>query len=37
MTIFENDFIKANTTDKDYDFIVVIENKTNEQICVHYN
>lgn len=37
MTIFENDFIKVNTTDKDYDFIVVIENKTNEQICVHYN
>ena len=37
MTIFENDFIKVNTTDKDYDFIAVIENKTNEQICVHYN
>ena len=37
MTIFENDFIKVSTTGKDYDFIVVIENKTNEQICVHYN
>lgn len=37
MTIFENDFIKVSTTDKDYDFIAVIENKTNEQVCVHYN
>ena len=37
MTIFENEFIKVNTTGKDYDFISVIENKTNEQICVHYN
>ena len=37
MTIFENEFIKVDTTDKDYDFIAVIENKTNEQICVHYD
>ena len=37
MTIFENEFIKVSTTDKDYDFIVVIENKTNEQIWVHYD
>ena len=37
MTIFENDFIKVSTTDKDYDFIAVIENKTNEQICIHYD
>ena len=37
MTIFENEFIKVSTTGKDYDFITVIENKTNEQICVHYN
>lgn len=37
MTIFENEFIKVSTTDKDYDFIAVIENKTNEQICIHYN
>lgn len=37
MTIFENDFVKISTTDKDYDFIAVIENKTNEQICVHYD
>lgn len=37
MTIFENDFVKISTTDKDYDFVAVIENKTNEQICVHYD
>ena len=37
MTIFENDFVKISTTGKDYDFIAVIENKTNEQICVHYD
>ena len=37
MTIFENDFVKINTTDRDYDFVAVIENKTNEQICVHYD
>lgn len=37
MTIFENEFIKVNTTGKDYDFIAVIENKKNEQICVHYD
>ena len=37
MTIFENDFIKVSTTGKDYDFIAVIENKTNQEICVHYD
>ena len=37
MTIFENEFIKVSTTGKDYDFIAVIENKTNEQICIHYD
>lgn len=36
-TIFENDFIKVSTTDRDYDFIAVIENKTNQKICVHYD
>ena len=36
-TIFENDFIKVSTTDKDYDFIAVIENKTNQKICIHYD
>ena len=37
MTIFENEIIKVNTTGKDYDFIAVIENKTNEQICIYYD
>lgn len=36
-TIFENDFIKVSTTDRDYDFINVIENKTNKQISIHYD
>lgn len=31
MTIFENDFIKISTTGSDYDFIAVIENKTNQK------
>lgn len=35
--IFENDFIKVNTTVSDSDFIAVIENKTNNKICVHYD
>lgn len=37
MTIFENDFIKVSTPGHDYDFIAVVENKTSEQICVHYD
>ena len=36
-TIFENDLIKVSATGHDYDFIAVVENKTNEQICVHYD
>lgn len=36
-TIFENDLIKVSATGRDYDFIAVVENKTNEQICVHYD
>lgn len=35
--IFENDFIKVSTTGQDCDFIAVIENKTNNKICVHYD
>lgn len=37
MTIFENDFIKVGTTDRDPDLIAVIENKTNQKICIHYD
>lgn len=36
-TIFENDLIKVSATRRDYDFIAVIENKTDKQICVHYD
>ena len=37
MTIFENEFIKVDTAEQDSVFIVVIENKLGEQICVHYD
>ena len=39
MTIFENDFIKVDTTDEHSTFITiaVILNKTNNKICVHYD
>lgn len=36
-TIFENDFIKVSTTGHHYDFIAVIENKTDKKICVYYD
>ena len=35
--IFENNLIKVSMTEHDYDFIATIENKTGEQICVHYD
>ncbi len=37
MTIFENEFIKVDTAEQDSVFIAVIENKLDEQICVHYD
>ena len=37
MTIFENDFIKVSTTGRDHGFIAIIDNKTDGQICVHYD
>lgn len=39
MTIFENDFIKVSTTGKNSASIAIatIENKTDGQICVHYD
>ena len=36
-TIFENDLIKVNTTGRDYGFIAIIDNKTDGQICIHYD
>ena len=37
MTIFENDLIKVSATGRDYDFIAIIDNKTDGQICIHYD
>ena len=37
MTIFENDLIKVNTTGRDHGFIAIIDNKTDGQICIHYD
>ena len=36
-TIFENDLIKVSTTGRDYDFTAIIDNKTDGQICIHYD
>lgn len=36
-TIFENDLIKVITTGKDHGFIAIIDNKTDGQICIHYD
>ena len=36
-TIFENDLIKVSTTGRDRGFIAIIDNKTDGQICVHYD
>lgn len=36
-TIFENNLIKVSTTGRDYDFIAIIDNKTDGQICIHYD
>ena len=36
-TIFENDLIKVSATGRDYGFIAIIDNKTDGQICIHYD
>ena len=36
-TIFENDLIKVSVTGRDHGFIAIIDNKTDGQICVHYD
>ena len=35
--IFENDLIKVSTTGRDHGFIAIIDNKTDGQICIHYD
>ena len=36
-TIFKNDLIKVITTGRDHGFIAIIDNKTDGQICIHYD
>ena len=36
-TIFENDLIKVSATGRDHGFIAIIDNKTDGQICIHYD
>lgn len=36
-TIFEDDVIKVLETDHDYDFIAIIENKTNKKILILFD
>lgn len=36
-TIFENEFIRVESTGKDYDFIATVENKTDKNIRLRYN
>lgn len=36
-TVFENDLIKISRTDKDYDFIAVVENKTDKNIQIIFD
>lgn len=36
-TVFENDVIKVSRTGRDYDFIAVVENKTNKEIKIVFN
>lgn len=36
-TIFENEFIRVESTGQDYDFIATVENKTDKNIRLRYN
>ena len=36
-TIFEHDIIKVNVTGRDHGFIAIIDNKSDGQICIHYD
>lgn len=35
-TIFENEVVKVSRTDRDYDFIAVIENKTDKEVQITF-
>lgn len=36
-TVFENDVIKVSRTERDYDFIAVVENKTDKEIQIVFD
>lgn len=36
-TIFENDVIKVFRTDRDYDFIAIVENKTDKETQIIFD
>lgn len=35
--VFENDVIKVSRTGRDYDFIAVVENKTDKKVKIIFN
>lgn len=36
-TVFENEIIKVSQTESDYDFIAVVENKTDKEVKIMFN
>ena len=36
-TVFENEVIKVSRTGRDYDFIAVVENKTDKKVKIIFN
>lgn len=36
-TLFENEVIKVSRNERDYDFIAVVENKTNKKVKIIFN
>ena len=36
-TVFENERIKVSRTGRDYDFIAVVENKTDKEVKIIFN
>ena len=35
-TIFENEFIRVESTGRDYDFIAIVENKMDKNVRIRY-
>lgn len=36
-TVFENEVIKVSRTERDYDFIAIVENKTDKEVKIIFN